>query len=104
MNISVDELLHLLSASKEKTYSIADSPDEPESTSGVHCSNIGENTKKIRMKSGLSQEELARKVGVGRSMLAQIERGTKTLSLPLAIELADALKCSVYDFVTGKGA
>ena len=66
--------------------------------------NIGENTKKIRIKSGLTQEELAQKVGVGRSMLAQIERGTKTLSLPLAIELADALKCSVYDFVTGEGA
>lgn len=104
MNISVDELLHLLSATKEKTHSTSDSPDESENPSGIHCANIGENTKKIRIKSGLTQEELAQKVGVGRSMLAQIERGTKTLSLPLAIELADALKCSVYDFVTGKGA
>lgn len=66
--------------------------------------NIGENTKKIRLEAGLTQEELAKKVGVGRSMLAQIERGTKTLSLPLAIDLADALECSVYDFITDKGA
>lgn len=66
--------------------------------------NIGENTKKIRIEAGLTQEELAQKVGVGRSMLAQIERGTKTLSLPLAVDLADALECSVYDFITGKGA
>ncbi len=64
--------------------------------------SIGENIKKIRNSNGLTQEALANKVGITRPMLTQIERGTKTPTLPLAIALADKLHCSVYDFITGK--
>ena len=34
---------------------------------------IGENLKKIRTEAGITQATLADKVGIGRSMLAQIE-------------------------------
>ena len=64
--------------------------------------SIGENIKKIRKSKEITQEALANEVGITRPMLAQIERGTKAPSLPLAIALADELHCSVYDFITGK--
>ena len=64
--------------------------------------SIGEYIKKIRNNNGLTQEALANEVGITRPMLAQIERGTKILTLPLALALADELHCSVYDFVSVK--
>lgn len=66
--------------------------------------SIGENLKKIRTEAGLTQDTLADKVGIGRSMLAQIERGTKALSLPLAENIAAELGCDIYDFLDKKGA
>ncbi|WP_418815764.1 helix-turn-helix domain-containing protein [Pseudoruminococcus massiliensis] len=65
---------------------------------------IGENLKKIRTEAGITQATLADKVGIGRSMLAQIERGTKALSLPLAETIATELGCDIYDFLDKKGA
>ena len=64
--------------------------------------SICKNVKKIRNNIGITQAELAARVGITNSMLSQIERGTKVPSLPLAIALADELHCSVYDFITGK--
>lgn len=61
--------------------------------------SIGENVKKIRENAGLTQEKLAASIGIGRSMLAQIERGTKTLTLPLAEIAAKELNCNIYDFL-----
>ena len=61
--------------------------------------HIGENLKRIRLECLLTQEELARKVHVERSMISQIERGTKTLSLPLSKEIAEALHCEISDLV-----
>ncbi|MGN0470484.1 MAG: helix-turn-helix domain-containing protein [Acutalibacteraceae bacterium] len=65
--------------------------------------SIGKNLQDLRKKAGYTQEGLAEKVGIGRSMLAQIERGTKTISLPLADAVADELHCSIYDFLDKKG-
>lgn len=64
--------------------------------------NIGENTKKIRTDLGMTQEELASQVGIGKSMLCQIERGTKAMSLSLAYEISKVFKCSIYDLL-GRG-
>ena len=61
---------------------------------------IGENLAKIRTGAGLTQRELAERVGVSCGMVAQLERGTKTLSLPLALALAEELECSVLDFIS----
>lgn len=60
--------------------------------------SIGENVKKIRTERGIPQSKLAESVGITQSMLCQIERGTKALSLALAKDIADYLKCSVSDF------
>ena len=47
--------------------------------------SIGANTRRLRIDAGLTQAALAAQIGIGTSMLCQIERGTKTLTLPLAI-------------------
>lgn len=61
---------------------------------------IGENLARIRTGAGLTQRELAERVSVSCGMIAQLERGTKTLSLPLALALAEELECSVLDFIS----
>lgn len=61
--------------------------------------SIGENVRQIRMKAGVAQYVLANKIGITPSMLAQIERGTKVLSLLLANSIAIELGCNIYDFL-----
>lgn len=60
---------------------------------------LGEKLKEIRLNNKMTQEELAEKVNVSRPMISQIERGTKSLSLLLSQELAQALNCSIEDFL-----
>ena len=63
---------------------------------------IGENIKKIRLAKGLNQKELAKRVHVVPSMICQIERGSRTVSLVLAEEMAQVLGCDIKDFI-GEG-
>ncbi len=57
--------------------------------------SVGENIKARRLTLGLTQEELAREVGIGRSMVAQIERGSKIPNIILGRDIAEVLGCSV---------
>lgn len=57
--------------------------------------NIGANIRHMREEQKLSQVELAHKLGVSQSMLCQIERGSKSPSLPLSVEIAAALGCEL---------
>lgn len=57
--------------------------------------SVGENIKTKRLDLGLTQEELARAVGIGRSMVAQIERGSKIPNLMLGRDIASVLGCSM---------
>lgn len=59
--------------------------------------SIGKNLKSIRTAKKLSQSDLAEKVNVSRPMIAQIERGTKSLSIPLGKEIAKVLNCTLED-------
>lgn len=61
--------------------------------------SIGANLKRVRMKAGLNQTELAQRVGVTQSMIAQIERGTKAMTMELGRELAKALSVQVEEFL-----
>lgn len=62
---------------------------------------IGENIKNRRIRSGQTQEEFATRIGVGRSMVAQIERGSKVPSMILGHEIARALDCSMEELMEG---
>jgi len=59
--------------------------------------NIGKNIKRLRLKKKMTQMELGNKVGVTDSMIAQLERGTKTLTVPLGKEIAKVLNCNLED-------
>lgn len=61
--------------------------------------NIGENLRKIRLERNVTQAELAEKIGVTQSMLCQIERGTKALSVMLAVDIAKYLKCDLDELL-----
>jgi putative transcriptional regulator len=50
-----------------------------------------------RFIAGLSQEELATKVGSTRQTISAVERGTSLPSVGLALALAHALDCSVEE-------
>lgn len=50
--------------------------------------SIGEVIKEERTKAKLTQQQLANKIGVTQSMVAQLERGTRTLTINLAMEIA----------------
>lgn len=57
--------------------------------------NIGENLKRMREAHNMTQAALAERVGVTQGMVAQIERGTKALSVQLAVAMANVLHCTV---------
>ncbi len=61
--------------------------------------SIGANIRKIREEKGMMQLELAERIGVTSSMLSQIERGSKSPSLPLGVAIAKVLECSIEDLI-----
>lgn len=52
---------------------------------------------KFRKSIKLTQEELAKKVGVTRQTIISIEQGKYIASLPLALKIAEVFKVSVED-------
>lgn len=55
-----------------------------------------------RMRKGLSQEELANKIGISKSYLSKIEapNSTKAFSLDVLFAIADGLEVDVIKFFT----
>lgn len=53
---------------------------------------IGQRIRKIRRAHGLSQEELAEKIGISTTHMSHIETGNTKLSLPVFVELASVLE------------
>ena len=60
---------------------------------------IGERIAKFRKWANLTQRQLAEMVGVSGGMIAQIERGTKTVSLQLGKMIARALKVDILEII-----
>jgi len=56
-------------------------------------SEIMNNLKEIRTRSGLSQRELANKTKISRSLIAQLELGTAKMTYRVAIILANFFHC-----------
>lgn len=55
--------------------------------------------KEIRVKNRMSQDELAEKLGVSRTMIIHYEKGRNTPSLERTIQLANILGCGLDDLV-----
>ena len=60
---------------------------------------IGERIAKLRKWANLTQKQLAEMVGVSGGMIAQIERGTKTVSLQLGKMIARALNVDILEII-----
>ncbi len=59
--------------------------------------NVTNIVQKIRTEKGLTQEELADKVGVSRQTVIAIEKGNYTPSVLLALKIARTFRLSVED-------
>ena len=64
--------------------------------------NVGESIRARRQALGITQADMAARLGVAPSMVCQIERGSKAPSLPLAVEIARLLGCSIGALCGGK--
>jgi len=64
--------------------------------------NFGANLKLYRSALGLSQAELADKVDVHQTMIAQIENGHKTPGMSLALRLAQFFNVTIEDMLASK--
>ena len=61
--------------------------------------SVSENIKAKREEAGLTQSELADRVGVTKGFMSQIERGSKIPSLILGAMIAEVCGCSVLDLL-----
>lgn len=62
---------------------------------------LGKNVRERRTALGLSQQQLARKAGLDRSYLSEVERGLRNVSLLRIAHLANALGTSIADLLKG---
>ena len=59
---------------------------------------------RLRTERQMTQEELAKRVGVSQPAIAQYERGTATPRLYVTLRLATALHTTVEELIEGKEA
>ena len=64
--------------------------------------NIGERITQLRKQQNLSQDELAKKAGVSRTIIGNYERNANTPSIEVLIKLAKVFNVSV-DYIIGEG-
>lgn len=64
-------------------------------------STARENIARIRQEKGVSQKELAEKMGVSQTAVTYWETGKRRLRLETIIEVAKALSCDVRDILSG---
>lgn len=60
---------------------------------------VGSNIRRRREEKEMTQQELARQVGITQAMLCWIERGTRNPSLRVGNEIAKVLQCRVEDLL-----
>lgn len=60
---------------------------------------LGKNLKRIRTEKGISQGDIARTLGVGRSFITNIENGKTNPTLATIAKLAKAIGISVGDLM-----
>ena len=60
---------------------------------------FGQNLKAIRKKMKLTQTEMAERIGISRSYLADIEHNRKNISLAVVLRIAKGLNISVNKLI-----
>ncbi len=64
---------------------------------------LGRSVYRLRMKAGLTQEQLAEQAELSRRFLQEIEAGQKNPTINVVHRLKRALKCSWDDLLVGIG-
>lgn len=64
-----------------------------------YSKRLGDNLKKIRMKKSITQIEIAKKLGVDRSFVSNIENGKTNPTLSTITNLANALDVPVNELL-----
>ena len=59
--------------------------------------NIGDGIRLRRKKAGMTQDDLAGEIGIGRSMMEQIEQGSKVPTMVLGRQIARLFRCSMEE-------
>ena len=60
---------------------------------------FGEHLRKIRLKTGLSQEALGGEADLHRTFISMVERGERNVTIATVEKLAKALKCRMADLM-----
>ncbi len=60
---------------------------------------LGKKVQRYRKKTGMSQEEVAHKVGISRAYMGYIEQGRNVPSLEILEKIAKAIKVKLSDLV-----
>jgi len=76
-------------AEKYRAKSIVFKPEKP--VKKLVCENLGKEIAALRREQGLSQKELARKIGISQQLISRIEKGRENLSLITITHIARAL-------------
>lgn len=61
--------------------------------------NFGERMRLLRTTKGLTQDEIAKRVGIKQPCVAQYERGSKQPTIPTAKAIAEALGVSIEELI-----
>lgn len=61
--------------------------------------NLGENIKKYRLDSGLSQEKFALKINMDRTYFASVESGKRNISIVNLKKIADGLNITLSELL-----
>jgi putative transcriptional regulator len=60
---------------------------------------FGKRLRELPLKRNLTEDALSQIVATSKPFISDIERGVKVPSLTMALRLAEALECRVYDLV-----
>ena len=63
---------------------------------------IGQKIRKFRKAQGISQEELAEKIGISTTHMSHIETGNTKLSLSVFVDIANALNVQTDDLLNDR--
>lgn len=63
--------------------------------------DLGNRIKELRLKTGLSQEKIANKIGLDRTYFASVESGKRNIAIINLKKIADGLEISLSELFKG---
>ena len=66
--------------------------------------NMSENVRRLRAVKGITQEQLAKSIGITQAMVTRIENGSKLPGIETVIAIADFFQCSIDTLLRGNCA